>query len=151
MIIEPMSVSVSQKKKQELGKALGSLVGPLQVQRGCLSCRLLESLPQQDSLHLEARWECQEDLIRHLQSAGYRRLLLLMEPSTTTPVVEFLYVAEVEVWDWWKRSGIGGEGRQYLLLLQTVSWHELVAAGRYRAEPRTISRQELTAAAMDSG
>ena len=95
MIIELISVSVSQKKKQELGKALGSLVGPTQVQRGCLSCRLFQSLRQQDGLQLEARWECQEDLILHLQSEDYKRLLILMELSTTPPVVEFLYVAEV--------------------------------------------------------
>jgi quinol monooxygenase YgiN len=95
MIIELMSVSVSPKKKQKLGRALGSLVGPTQVQRGCLSCHLFESLPKQDSLQLEARWECQEDLIRHLQSEDYKRLLILMELSTTPPVVEFLYVAEV--------------------------------------------------------
>ena len=95
MIIELLSVSVSQSKKQELGKALRFLVGPTQVQRGCLSCRLFESLPQQDGLKLEARWECQEDLVRHLQSDDYKRLLILMELSTTPPVVEFLYVAEV--------------------------------------------------------
>ncbi len=95
MIIELMSISVSQKKKQELGKALGSLVGPIQVQPGCLSCRLFQALPQQDSLQIEARWESQECLIRHLQSDGYKRLLLLMELSTTTPVVEFLSVVEI--------------------------------------------------------
>ena len=76
-------------------KLLRLFVGPTQVQRGCLSCRLFESLPQQDGVQLEARWESQEDLIRHLRSDDYKRLLILMELSTTIPVVEFLYVAEV--------------------------------------------------------
>jgi quinol monooxygenase YgiN len=95
MIIELVGISVSNKNRQELGKALATLVGPIQVQPGCLSCRLSQSLPQQDSLQIETRWESQEDLIRHLQSDGYKRLLLLMELSTAPPVLEFLSVLEV--------------------------------------------------------
>ena len=95
MIIELVSMSVSDKKRQELGKALASLVGPIQVQPGCLSCRLSQSLPQPDDLQIEARWESREDLIRHLQSDGYKRLLLLMELSAAPPILEFLTVLEV--------------------------------------------------------
>ena len=95
MIIEPMSISVSPKKRQELGKSLGSLVGPIQVQPGCLSCRLFQSLPQQDDLQIEARWESQDDLIHHLKSESYMRLLLLMELSAAPPVSEFPTVLEL--------------------------------------------------------
>jgi quinol monooxygenase YgiN len=94
MVIELMNMSVSHGKRQELGKALATLVGPIQVQPGCLGCRLFQSLPIQDGLQIEARWETQEDLIRHLQSDGYKRLLLLMELSAAPPVLEFLTVVE---------------------------------------------------------
>ena len=95
MVIELVNISVSHKRRQELGKALSTLVGPIQVQSGCLNCRLFESLPMQDGLHIEARWESQEDLIRHLQSEIYKRFLLMMELSATPPVLEFLTVLEV--------------------------------------------------------
>ena len=95
MVIELLNISVLHGKRQELGKALATLVGPIQVQPGCLGCRLFQSLPIQDALQIEARWESQEDLIRHLQSDGYKRLLLLMELSAAPPVLEFLTVVEL--------------------------------------------------------
>jgi len=42
-----------------------------------------------------ARWETQKDLIRHLQSDIYKRLLLLVELSAAPPVVEFFDVLEI--------------------------------------------------------
>ena len=95
MIIELMNISVSQKKRQELGKALASLIGPIQVEPGCVSCHLMQSLPTQDGLQIEARWESHEYLIRHLQSDIYKKLLLLMELSAAPPVLEFLTVVEL--------------------------------------------------------
>lgn len=95
MIIELMSISVPPGKGQELGKALTSLIGPIQVQPGCLSCRLFQEWPMQDGLQMEARWDGQENLIRHLQSDIYKRLLLLMELSAAPPILEFFTVLEV--------------------------------------------------------
>jgi len=95
MIIELVSVSMPHGKKQELGKALASLVGPIQVQRGCLSCRLVQAWPMQEGLQMEARWYSQADLVQHLQSDIYKRLLLLMELSPAPPVLEFFTVLEL--------------------------------------------------------
>jgi quinol monooxygenase YgiN len=95
MIIELMRISTSRAQEDQLGDALESLVGPIQVQPGCLECRLLKSLPTDEQLHLVTRWETQKDLIRHLQSDIYKRLLLLMELSSAPPAVEFLNVLEI--------------------------------------------------------
>lgn len=95
MVIELISVSVPQEKKQELGKAFASFVGPIQVERGCLSYRVVQAWPTQDGLQMEARWDSQADLIQHLQSDIYKRLLLLMELSPTPPVLEFFTVVEL--------------------------------------------------------
>lgn len=94
MIIEILRISVPSGKGQELGKALSSSVGPIQVQPGCLSCTLCEAWPGQDELQLEARWDSDENLMRHLQSDIYKRLLLLMELSPAPPVVEFFTVVQ---------------------------------------------------------
>lgn len=94
MIIELLSISVPHGKRQELSRALTSLVGPIQVQPGCLRCRLFQTLPTQDELQMEARWDNQENLIRHLQSDIYKRLLLLMELSAGPPSLEFFTVVE---------------------------------------------------------
>ena len=94
MIIELMRISISQAQGGQLGDALESLVGPIQVQPGCLECRLLKSLPEK-RMYVLARWETQRDLIRHLQSESYKKLLLLMELSAAPPVVEFFNVLEI--------------------------------------------------------
>jgi quinol monooxygenase YgiN len=95
MIIELMSISARRAQEERLGDALESLVGPIQVQPGCLGCRLLKSAPMEERLYVLARWETQKDLIRHLQSDIYKRLLLLMELSATPPVLEFFNVLEI--------------------------------------------------------
>jgi len=95
MIIEHMRISISHAQENQLGDALESLVGPIQVQPGCLECRLLHSWPADRKLHMVARWETQKDLIRHLQSDIYKRLLLLVELSAAPPVVEFFDVLEI--------------------------------------------------------
>lgn len=94
MIIELVGISVAHGKRRELGKALVSLVGPIQVQPGCLSCRLFQEWPDKDKLQMEARWDNEECLVRHLQSDVYKKLLLLMELGATAPEVEFFEVLE---------------------------------------------------------
>ena len=95
MIIELLSISAPYGRTQELGKALASLVGPIEVQPGCLRCQLFQEWPAKDELQMEARWDSKEDLIGHLQSDIYKRLLLLMELGTTPPVLEFFAVLEI--------------------------------------------------------
>jgi quinol monooxygenase YgiN len=95
MIIEQMTMTVASGKKQELGSALASMVGPTEVQPGCLCCRLFRSWPGHDVFRIESHWANKEDLVRYLQSSNYKKLLLLMELSTAPPELEFYTVLEV--------------------------------------------------------
>jgi len=70
-------------------------MGPTQVQRGCLSCRLFQNWQDEDEFLIKANWATEADLIRHLQSDTYKQLLLLMELSRTPPVLRFFMVREV--------------------------------------------------------
>jgi quinol monooxygenase YgiN len=95
VIIEQMSVSARPGKRKELGSALSSLIGPTQVQPGCLSCRLFQNWQDLDELLVEASWATEEDLIRHLQSDAYKLLLLMMEASRIPPVLRFCTVQDI--------------------------------------------------------
>ena len=95
MIIEFMSISVQRDNKEELGKALTSLVDSIQLQPGCLGCRLLETWPSQERLQIEVRWDSDEHLVHYLQSQIYKKLLLLMELSVAPPILEFFSVVEL--------------------------------------------------------
>ena len=95
MIIELVRISPPVGKKEELLNGLASLVGPIQVERGCLGCRLLQTVREGDGLLMESRWDSEENLIRHLQSGTYKKMLLMMELSAVPPDLEFFTVLEL--------------------------------------------------------
>src|SRR5271165_5416512 len=95
MIIEQLTLCAPKGKRQEIGSALVSLLGPTLVRRGCLKCQLLQNWRKPDEFVLEANWETAEDLVSHLRSDSYKRLLLLMELSAVPPLLEFCTVQEV--------------------------------------------------------
>jgi quinol monooxygenase YgiN len=104
MIIEQLGISAPDGQRLELGSGLASLVGPTHVQRGCLGCRLFQNWQEPDELLIEATWETEEDLVRHLQSDTYKRLLLLMELSSAPPVLKFCTVDSVSGLELVKRA-----------------------------------------------
>lgn len=95
MIIEHMSISAPEGQAQQLCSALASLTGPTEVQQGCLSCRLLRNWQNANEIVIQTKWMSADDLILHLQSDTYKRLLLLMELSPSPPVLQFYTVQEV--------------------------------------------------------
>ncbi len=95
MIIEQMSISATDLHGRQLVSALSPLVGPIQVQPGCVGCRLLQSCHEPNELVMEATWETIDALTRHLRSDTYKRLLLVMELSPVPPVLKFYTVQEV--------------------------------------------------------
>lgn len=95
MIIEQMSISAPEGQGGQLCSALASLTGPTEVQPGCMGCRLFQSWQDPDEIVIQAKWAGPSDLILHLQSDAYKRLLLLMELSPEPPVLQFYTVEEV--------------------------------------------------------
>ena len=95
MIIEHMSISAPDGQAQELCSALASLTGPTEVQQGCVSCRMLLSWHNPNEIVIQTKWTTADDLIAHLQSDTYKRLLLLMELSPRAPVLQFYTVQEI--------------------------------------------------------
>ena len=64
-----------------------SFVGPTKVRPCCWTCWLHENWTNRDELCFEARWSSKLDLLRHLKSDAYKRLLLWL--SSSPPVIEF--------------------------------------------------------------
>jgi quinol monooxygenase YgiN len=105
MVIAGVSIRVLAQKSEELRRALSSLVGPTSVQAGCLGCEVYCGISD-ESMHLDSRWKTQNDLLRHLRSETYRRLLFIMELSVEKPRIEFLTVTGVEGWELIERARI---------------------------------------------
>jgi quinol monooxygenase YgiN len=96
LIIESVRIVVRPAKREELRRALTAWTGPTQVEHGCIDCRILEEGGELPSFCYEAQWKTQEDLMHHLRSEHYKRLLVLMDLGEAPPVVEFHTVTETK-------------------------------------------------------
>ena len=94
MIIESVRIVVTPAKREQLRRALAAWAGPTAVESGCVSCRILQEGSDLDAFCYQAQWRSRDDLLRHLRSEHYKRLLMLMDLGSEPPVVEFHTVAE---------------------------------------------------------
>jgi len=91
-------------KCEELQRALAAWAGPTEVEPGCLNCRVLQESGDSQVFRYEARWRSREDLLRHIRSEHYKRLLMLMDLGTEPPLVEFHTVTETSGLDLIQRA-----------------------------------------------
>jgi quinol monooxygenase YgiN len=96
LIIESLRIVVHPAKVEEVRRALAAWIGPTQVESGCTNPRILQEAGQPHSFCYEAQWENEDDLMRHLRSEHYKRLLVLMDLGDEAPVVEFHTVNETK-------------------------------------------------------
>ena len=104
MIIESVGIAVTPMKSEQLRRALAAWAGPTAVESGCMSCRILQDNSDPQSFFYEAQWKTQEDLLRHLRSEHYKRLLVLMDLGNAPPLVKFHTVAGTEGLDFIERA-----------------------------------------------
>ena len=94
------------------GKARRTTEGPHFLDRadsevpqpGCMSCWILQEAKVPYAFCYEARWKTQEDLLRHIRSKHYKRLLVLMDLGDEPPLVEFHGVVETRGFDLIERA-----------------------------------------------
>ena len=94
MILVTLTVSAPPGRREEMVEVFWSLLGPVRVEPGCLSCGLFAELCNGEGLLYVEEWETPEDLERHMRSARYDRLLAVMEISTRPPVLRFQTMSE---------------------------------------------------------
>jgi quinol monooxygenase YgiN len=93
MVIAIVDIKSSLEKREELRQALCSLSGQTEAERGCTSCRLYQEVPDSGVLRIESRWIATSDLLRHIRSDSYKRMLLMMEMGIEPPSIEFYTVS----------------------------------------------------------
>jgi quinol monooxygenase YgiN len=96
MIIATLRIEVPPERRDEVLKTLWSFVGPTRVQTGCLSCQIYHESGNPNALTIVEEWETQEDLDRHICSDEYRKILAVMDLSSTPPGIKFSRVTEIK-------------------------------------------------------
>jgi quinol monooxygenase YgiN len=94
LIIENLRIVVRPATREQIRRALTAWVGPTRVESGCMNCRILQEDNEPHSFYYTAQWKTPEDLMRHLRSEHYKRLLVLMDLGEEPPIVEFHTVTE---------------------------------------------------------
>lgn len=89
MVLEFVTLDVPPGNREEVLRALRKLRGPWEADAGCVHCRILQDLGQEERLTFVSAWRTWGDLERHVKSDAYQSLLALMELSSTTPEVTF--------------------------------------------------------------
>ena len=99
LIIESVRIAVTPAKCEQVLRALAAWAGPTAVESGCLRCRILQETSDRQAFCYQAQWKTQDDLLRHIRTEHYKRLLALMELGTAPPLVEFHTVTETRSFD----------------------------------------------------
>ena len=94
MVIEWVRIVVPPTKGEQIQRALSAWAGPTGVEAGCLNCRILQESGNAQAFCYEARWKSRGDLLQHIRSEHYKRLLMLLDLSSEPPTVEFHTVME---------------------------------------------------------
>lgn len=95
MVIAIVGIRVPSVKCEELRRALLSFAGPVDAEPGCICCGLYQNISDPCVLRFESYWKTQPDLLGHIQSNVYKRLLTLMELGSEPPIIEFYTVSEL--------------------------------------------------------
>ena len=88
MILVVLRMEVLSEKRKELSQTIGSLIGSIRTEKGCLRCTFCQNTEDENELYLLEEWDTQENLIGHQKSERFRVLRgamnLLKEPYEMT-------------------------------------------------------------------
>jgi quinol monooxygenase YgiN len=77
------------KKRKEALVILGSMIERINLEEGCINCRLYQDILEEHALMLEEVWVGETNFHRHLRSADFRNVLLVVEMASEPPEIRF--------------------------------------------------------------
>ena len=89
MVTATFRVVVYPERRDDVLKTLRPLIGPTEVQPGCISCRIHQDVDNANILTLVEEWETQADLDKHIASDDFRRVLAVLDLSIKPPEIRF--------------------------------------------------------------
>jgi quinol monooxygenase YgiN len=84
---------IAANKRHEALMILNSVIEPIRLEEGCISCRLYQDLQEDGALMLEEIWSSQSDLERHLRTDQFHTVLLVVEMAKEYPEIRFDAIA----------------------------------------------------------
>ena len=94
MVIAILRFTAVPDKKAEVFNILNSLIGPTEVQPGCMSCKFYGNAGFDNGILLLQEWESQQQLERHINSTEFQKILTAMDLSNEPPGFAFHTVSK---------------------------------------------------------
>ena len=89
MIRSTIRMLIPLHKQSEALDILGSVSVQTQFEANCKSSRLYRGVDEARAIMIEELWTSEEDVLRHLKSEAYRRILLVVEMAEEPPEIRF--------------------------------------------------------------
>jgi quinol monooxygenase YgiN len=93
MVISSLRIVPLKKQHSEVLEILLSVLGPTEIQPGCLSCGVYEEKGPDHAVVFHAHWETESALHEHICSDFYSHLLVACELASRPPEVCFHHVS----------------------------------------------------------
>jgi quinol monooxygenase YgiN len=76
-------------KQSEALEILGNVSAQVQFEPNCISSRIYRGVDEVRAIMVEELWESYHDILEHLQSDDYRRVLMVVEMAEEPPDIRF--------------------------------------------------------------
>ncbi len=96
MHIVTLRLKVPRDQRNRFLDAARRVVGPTEVQPGCISCRFYQDVNDPDAVFLVEEWQTRKELDHHLNSQEYRIVLSLVDMSERTPEFKISTISKTE-------------------------------------------------------
>ena len=96
MHIVTLRIKVPQDQRNRFLDAARRVVGPTEVQPGCISCRFYQDVNDPDAVFLVEEWQTRQELDQHLTSQEYRIVLSLVDMSEKPPEFKISTISKTE-------------------------------------------------------
>ena len=74
-------------KLNEAIEILSSIAQRTRFEAGCVSCYVYQDVDSENALMIEEIWKDEKDLVRHLRSDEYQKILLVAEMASAPPEI----------------------------------------------------------------
>jgi quinol monooxygenase YgiN len=93
MFLAIVKISPAPGKQQEILDILMSVRGPSRAVSGCLECSIFEEHDEEPVILYLEKWRLRSEMVDHIRSALYTRVLKAMELSIEQPEISFYEIS----------------------------------------------------------
>ena len=96
MLMSMVKISPVPGKQQEVLDILLSVRGPTLAVTGCLECSIYEEHDEDHTIVYEERWQSRNEMIAHIRSPLFTRVLKALDLSEKQPGIWFYEIAGIQ-------------------------------------------------------